>query len=157
MRVKNKDVVRLYHHATDSFLLSHDVASPLTSTNEEFTTWPSNTTEDRKHEQLFEINVLGASDGEEMKSLASHFRLVHVDTSVSMYMSGKTLPSWGFNRLEVNGKKDNTDQGATWYVDEILQHPDDKSDRTSKEESRQVKSMNFFKKFFELVSSIFYK
>lgn len=35
--VRNNDTVRIYHVSTDSFLFTHDVASPLTATHQEVT------------------------------------------------------------------------------------------------------------------------
>lgn len=96
--------------------------------------------------------MLGAEEGEVIKSLASHFRLGHVDTGVSMYMSGKGLPSgWAPGQFEVNGKKDESEQGATWFIDEFKPHPEMKAGRESASKGKEIKSMNFFKKFFELV------
>ncbi|EOR01782.1 Dolichyl-phosphate-mannose--protein mannosyltransferase 4 [Wallemia ichthyophaga EXF-994] len=152
LKLRNGDIIKLYHQDTDTNLLTHDVASPLTSTNEEFTAWPHNNTNRRDQEEEFQIHVLGAQEGEVVKSLASHFKLVHVDTGVSMFMSGKGLPSgWAPGKFEVNGKKDESEQGATWYIDEFEAHPEMKAEsRQSGSTGKRVKSMSFFKKFFEL-------
>ncbi|TIB73487.1 hypothetical protein E3Q18_03186 [Wallemia mellicola] len=151
LKVRNGDIVKLFHQQTSTTLLAHDVASPLTSTNEEFTTWPLNSTHRRPREEEFQIHVLGAEEGDEIRSLASHFKLVHVDTGVSMYMSGKALPStWAPGQFEVNGKKDQSEQGASWFIDEFNPHPDMKVERKGVTDNKQVKTMNFFKKFFEL-------
>lgn len=153
LKLRNGDIIKLYHQDTDTNLLTHDVASPLSSTNEEFTAWPHNNTNRRDQEEEFQIHVLGAQEGEVVKSLASHFKLVHVDTGVSMFMSGKGLPSgWAPGKFEVNGKKDESEQGATWYIDEFEAHPEMKAEsRQSGSTGKRVKSMSFFKKFFELV------
>ena len=61
VEVRNGDIVKLFHQQTSTTLLAHDVASPLTSTNEEFTTWPLNSTHRRPHEEEFQIHVSGNS------------------------------------------------------------------------------------------------
>lgn len=46
--VRNNDIIQLLHVNSDSYLMTHDVASPLTSTHQEVTTWPKASIEERE-------------------------------------------------------------------------------------------------------------
>ncbi|EJU03808.1 O-mannosyltransferase [Dacryopinax primogenitus] len=149
--VRHKDVIQLLHVNTDSNLLTHDVASPLMPTNQEFTTWPANDTT-RYDDTLFEVNILEAHDGEPWKTKSGQFRLVHVPTRVSMWTHSQPLPDWAFKQQEINGNKNAQDRTATWFVDEIVSDEtgNDIRNRTGTVEDKPVKRLNFFRKFFEL-------
>jgi dolichyl-phosphate-mannose-protein mannosyltransferase len=73
-RVRHNDVVQLLHMWTDTYLMTHDVASPLMPTNQEFTTVPSND-ESRHNDTLFQIQTNDAHEGEPWKSKSGHFML----------------------------------------------------------------------------------
>lgn len=110
--VRNNQVVRLLHVNTQSWLLTHDVASPLMSTNEEFTTVPWNDTS-RYNDTLFELRVDGTSKSSTIpwKSKSAWFRLIHVPTKVAMWTYSETpLPDWAYKQQEVNGHKDINDK-----------------------------------------------
>lgn len=112
--------VRLLHVNSDSFLMTHDVASPLMATNEEFTTWPSNDTS-RFNDTVFEFQIDGQKEGSKKtwKSKSTWFRLIHVPTRVSLWTHTETpLPAWGYGQQEVNGNKNALDRSALWFVEE---------------------------------------
>lgn len=122
--VKNHDVIRLRHLNTNSYLMAHDVASPLMATNEEFTTFPANDTS-RFKDTLFEMNIDGVKETSRKpwKSKSTWFRLVHVETRVSMWTHTETpLPEWGFAQQEINGNKNTLEKTAMWFVDDL--YPD---------------------------------
>ncbi|KAE8266621.1 hypothetical protein A4X09_0g5721 [Tilletia walkeri] len=151
--VRNGDVVRLLHVNTESYLMSHDVASPLTTTNTEFTTTPANETATYDN-TLFEIRISDIAESHK-KSLASKADLIHIihmSLRVSMSTFESTLPEWGYKQQEINGNKNALDVKSMWSVDEITVSPDDPDyeDRVKPNPPREVKSMNFFKKFVEL-------
>ncbi|KDN48450.1 glycosyltransferase family 39 protein [Tilletiaria anomala UBC 951] len=150
--VRHGDIIRLLHVNTQSYLLAHDVASPLMPTNEEFTTWPWNDTS-RYNDTLFELQIEGVNDKQNIwKSKSSLFRLIHVPTRVSMWTHAEPLPEWGFQQQEINGNKNALDKTALWYVDDL--HPDEKAsdheERLKPLPPRKRTHMNFFRKFFEL-------
>lgn len=152
--IRHKDQIRLLHINTDSFLLSHDVASPLMPTNEEFTTWPANDSS-RFQDTLFEFQIDGQKDDGRAvwKSKSSWFRLIHVPTRVSLWTHTDTpLPEWGFNQQEVNGNKNALDRSALWFVDELYPEPelDDYEERIKPPPPRKLQKMNFILKFTEL-------
>jgi len=154
-RVKNGDVVRLRHLVTDTWLLSHDVASPYHPTNQEFTTVPGDDANgDRYNDTLFEIRVEGGKAGQDFKTMSSQFRLVHFPSKVAMWTHTTPLPEWAFKQAEINGNKNVAQSSNIWYVEELPGLPAD-SERL-KHEPRKIKSMPFIKKYLELQRAMFY-
>ncbi|PWN31975.1 putative PMT4-dolichyl-phosphate-mannose--protein O-mannosyltransferase [Meira miltonrushii] len=150
--IRHKNVVRLLHVNTQTYLMAHDVASPLMPTNEEVTTWPANDST-RYEDTLFEFQLDGKGDGTKWKSKSGWFRLIHVPTRVSVWTHTETpLPEWGFNQQEVNGNKNALDKSAVWFVDELYpdETQDDYEERIKPIAPRPVTKMPFYKKFVEL-------
>jgi dolichyl-phosphate-mannose-protein mannosyltransferase len=152
--LRHMDQVRLLHVNSDSYLLAHDVASPLMATNEEFTTWPAND-ETRINETLFELQVDGAASTSRkiVKSKSTWFRLIHTATRVCLWTHTETpLPEWGFNQQEVNGHKNALEKTGLWFVDDLYPNKADADyeERMKPLPPRKVTKMNFFRKFFEL-------
>ncbi|KAK2462706.1 hypothetical protein APHAL10511_005224 [Amanita phalloides] len=150
--VRHKDVIRLLHVNTGSHLLTHDVASPLMPTNQEFTTWAKDD-HSRYNDTLFQIILNNGNDGQVWKSKSGHFKLVHVPTKVSLWTHSGQLPDWAFQQQEINGNKNPVEKTATWFVDNIIADQFGETDitgRSDKQPLKQPKSMNFFRKFGEL-------
>ncbi|KAF1348496.1 dolichyl-phosphate-mannose--protein mannosyltransferase [Delphinella strobiligena] len=154
-KVKNFEVVRLRHLVTDTFLLSHDVASPYHPTNQEFTTVePEAANGDRYNDTLFEIRIENGKPNQDFKTMSSHFKLIHHPSKVAMWTHTTPLPDWAYKQAEINGNKAVTQTSNIWFVEEIPGIPAD-SPRLQKE-VRKVKSMPFLKKYFELQRAMFY-
>lgn len=117
--VRHQDVIQLLHVSTQTHLLTHDVASPLMPTNQEFTTLPKDDYS-RYNETLFTLSIVDAHDGQPWKSKAGHFRLVHVPTKVALWTHPEALPDWAFNQQEINGNKNVNDRSTTWFVEDIV-------------------------------------
>ncbi|CAO1631310.1 unnamed protein product [Sympodiomycopsis kandeliae] len=152
--VRNGHIVRLLHVNTQSYLLTHDVASPLMSTNEEFTTVAMNETS-RYNDTLFELQIAGTGKGntDPWKSKSSWFKLIHVPTRVAMWTYSETpLPDWAFKQQEVNGIKNVNEKTTLWFVDDLEpdKESDDYEERSKPVPPRPIKHMSFFKKFIEL-------
>ncbi|KAF9006174.1 glycosyltransferase family 39 protein [Cyathus striatus] len=148
--VRHNDVIQLLHVNTETHLLTHDVASPLMPTNQEFTTWPKNDFS-RHNDTLFQVVLTDGDEGQPWKSKSGHFRLIHMPTRVSMWTHTKQLPDWAFKQQEINGNKSPTEKSATWYVDEVVtKHDDDDEYQDDKPVLKVPKKMNFFRKFGEL-------
>ncbi|KAG9053935.1 hypothetical protein FS842_006722 [Serendipita sp. 407] len=150
--VRHDDAIQLLHISTQSFLLTHDVASPTMPTNQEVTTIAKEDARSRYNETLFTVDIIGGHSGQPWKSKASHFRLVHVPTKVAVWTHPKALPEWAFKQQEVNGNKNSEDRTATWFVDDIVIPAEDTDlfNREGKPEEKVVKPMNFLFKFAEL-------
>ncbi|KAL8671046.1 MAG: hypothetical protein Q9168_004439 [Polycauliona sp. 1 TL-2023] len=154
-RVKSGDLIKLRHLVTDSFLLSHDVASPYYPTNQEFTTVTLEHAEgDRANDTLFELRIEGAKGKADFKSLSSHFKLIHNPTKVAMWTHTKPLPEWAYKQAEINGNKNVQQTSNIWYVDEIPSLS--AGSERAKKEPRKIKHMPFFRKYFELQRAIFH-
>lgn len=153
--VKSGDIIKLRHVGTDTFLLSHDVASPYYPTNQEFTTVPpADADGERLNDTLFELKIENAKQDQEFKSMSGHFKLIHHPTKVAMWTHTKPLPEWAFKQAEINGNKNVQQSSNIWYVDEIPTLPTD-SDRLSTE-PKKVKHVPFLMKYFELQRAIFF-
>ncbi|KAH7926032.1 glycosyltransferase family 39 protein [Leucogyrophana mollusca] len=150
--VRHDDIIQLLHINTQTLLLTHDVASPLMPTNQEFTTWPKDD-HSRHNDTLFFLNLVDGSEGDAWKSKSSHFRLVHVPTRVSMWTHSKQLPEWAFKQQEINGNKNPTEKTATWFVDSVVATDGTEALENLPSEvtgAKEPKKLNFFTKFGEL-------
>jgi dolichyl-phosphate-mannose-protein mannosyltransferase len=153
--VKNGDLVRLRHLITDSMLLTHDVASPFFPTNQEFTAVPMDVAEgERFNDTVFEIKIDNGKPKQEFKTMASHFKLIHVPTKVAMWTHTTPLPDWGYKQAEINGNKNVLQGSNIWYVEEIPSIPLG-SERLDKA-PRKIKSVPFLKKYLELQRAMFF-
>ncbi|KAI1649856.1 glycosyltransferase family 39 protein [Daldinia loculata] len=153
--VKNHELVRLRHLVTDTVLLSHDVASPYFPTNQEFTTVPlADAYGSRSAETLFEVRIEHGKPNQEFKSVSSHFKLIHNPSKVAMWTHTKPLPEWGHKQQEINGNKQIAPSSNVWIVEDVPSVPAD-SPRRQKQE-RQVKTLPFLRKWFELQRSMFW-
>ena len=153
--VHNGDVVRIRHIVTDTYLLSHDVASPYHPTNQEFTTVPfEEATGERAQDSLFELRIENGREGQEFRTKASHFKLIHYPTRVAMWTHTTPLPEWAFKQAEINGNKNIQQSSNVWYAEELPNLPPD-SERLIKE-PRKIKTMPFLRKYFELQRTMFY-
>jgi dolichyl-phosphate-mannose-protein mannosyltransferase len=149
--VRHNDVIQLKHINTQTILLTHDVASPLMPTNQEFTT-VSPDDEDRHSETLFQVQVIDAHDGEPWRSLSGHFKLVHMATKVLLWTHPGVLPEWASGQQEVNGNKNAGDRTTAWFVNDIVADGtgNDFRNRTAHVEAKPIKKRSFIKKFVEL-------
>ncbi|KAJ3133821.1 hypothetical protein HK100_004034 [Physocladia obscura] len=154
--VKNGDLVRLRHVGTQKYLLTHDVASPLTSTNMEITAVEG---DERYAETLWKISTTDGKVGDKIYSMRSHFTFISVPHSVALHPNS-ILPEWGFAQIEMNGEKKLESKGNVWYFDEIIH--DTIIDGVDKYEPQIVQSsrkaagtMPFILKFLELQNVMF--
>jgi dolichyl-phosphate-mannose-protein mannosyltransferase len=146
--VKNGDIIQLEHVVTGTNLLTHDVASPWMPTNEEVTTVAL---DERYEETLFSIHFDDhVASGAVLESHMVPFRLIHVDTKVAVWTHNKKLPEWGLKQLEVNGNKNALDNTNYWVAQDIKGK--NATEINSVKKAKELGSMPFIKKFFELQS-----
>lgn len=117
---RNNDVIQLFHPGTNSYLMTHDVASPLTTTNQEFTTWPLADLATRYNDTTFKIILNEGHEGEPWKTKSGWFKFQHIPTGVNLQIGDMALPDWGYKQQEVNGQRNVNDKKGTWFVEEIL-------------------------------------
>ncbi|XP_033844400.1 protein O-mannosyl-transferase 2 [Periophthalmus magnuspinnatus] len=97
--VRHGDIVRLEHKETTRSLHSHLHEAPLTKKHFQVTGYGINGTGDSN--DLWQIQVSGGRRGDLVKVLRSKIRLFHRATGCVLYSSGKTLPKWGWEQVEV--------------------------------------------------------
>jgi len=152
------DLVRLKHIRTDSYLITHDVASPLMSTNMEMTTQDKSKDPDRYDETLWRVEVLAGGDQTGVvRSRGQHLRFVNFVHNVAIYSHISKLPDWAFKQQEVNGEKKINDRLNVWIIESVEHETIKDEAETAAEEAAElkkilpeVKKMNFFSKYFEL-------
>lgn len=152
--VKQGDTFRLKHINTKGYLLTHDVASPLYATNEEFTVIPEAelNKDNNANFTLFRFEPQNKRNGDAFKTKSSLVKIVHVPTVVAMWThNDKLLPDWGFSQQEVNGNKEMAKDSNIWYADTIVNLPPERKVFIPK----QVKKMPFIKKWVELQFKMF--
>ncbi|KAL7424410.1 Dolichyl-phosphate-mannose--protein mannosyltransferase 4 [Cryptotrichosporon argae] len=150
--VRHNDVIQLLHVSTATLLRTHDVASPLTPTNTEFTTVDP-TEREQRNDTLFQVQLSDAHEGEPLRSLSGQFKLMHMPTHVYMWTHAQPpLPDWAHRQQEINGNKNAQDRTTLWYADAIISDGTgtDFRNRTTQVEPKPVKARSFFKKFYEL-------
>ncbi|XP_074886193.1 protein O-mannosyl-transferase 2 isoform X1 [Buteo buteo] len=97
--VRHGDIIRLEHKETSRNLHSHQHEAPLTRKHFQVTGYGINGTGDSN--DFWRIEVVGRKTGKLIKVLRSQVRLTHVATGCILGSSGKTLPKWGWEQVEV--------------------------------------------------------
>ncbi|KAI8818483.1 Dolichyl-phosphate-mannose-protein mannosyltransferase-domain-containing protein [Fimicolochytrium jonesii] len=162
--VRHNDFLRLQHARTGSFLVTHDVASPLTPTHMEMTTLIGDVAESRYNETLWRVDVVDGEVGDKVRSKRSHLKLINAHHNVAVHCHKGILPEWGFGQQEVNGNKNQAEKFNIWWIDEVHHErivdgvekgEDDAEAAREKEEaaakaSKSKKKLSFLQKFLEL-------
>ncbi|KAJ3036664.1 hypothetical protein HDV00_002488 [Rhizophlyctis rosea] len=158
--LKHGDQVRLRHPRTDSYLITHDVASPLTPTHMEMTTVKLDVANKRYNETLWKVLLTEEDDdaeGVKVRARRGHLKLVNAQHNVAVHTHKGVLPAWGFAQNEINGNKNTKEPKNIWFVDEV-QHPrivngtEVGEEDESKKKKQPEKKLSFLQKFFELQS-----
>ncbi|XP_059406116.1 protein O-mannosyl-transferase 1 isoform X2 [Carassius carassius] len=135
----------------------HDVAAPMSPHSQEVSGYIDFNVS-MPAQNLWRVDIVNReSDREIWKTILSEVRLVHVNTSAVLKLSGASLPEWGFKQLEVVGDKifKGYQQSAMWNVEE---HRYGRS-QEQKERELELKSpthsdikrnLTFMAKFLEL-------
>ena len=118
--VRKGDLVRLKHVATDTYLLTHDVASPLTTTNMEITTVSEDESQKKYANTVWKLDTISGKVGSKLMSKKDCMKVKSDKFNVSLFTSKKSvLPEWGFKQLEINGEKKSKDNGIQWFIEEV--------------------------------------
>lgn len=118
--VRHGDVIQLVHGMTSRFLNSHDVAAPMSPHAQEVSGY-INYNVSMVPQNLWTVEISNReSDTEVWKTILSDVRLVHLNTSAVLKLSGASLPDWGFHQLEVIAEKLFTapSSSQSWTVEE---------------------------------------
>uniref|UniRef100_A0A8C3W3U5 Dolichyl-phosphate-mannose--protein mannosyltransferase n=1 Tax=Catagonus wagneri TaxID=51154 RepID=A0A8C3W3U5_9CETA len=98
----------------------HDVAAPLSPHAQEVSCYV-NYNISMPAQNLWRLEIVNReSDSGVWKTILSQVRLVHVNTSAILKLSGAHLPDWGFRQLEVVGEKlaRGYHESTVWNVEE---------------------------------------
>lgn len=106
---------RLRHNITGGYLLTHDVASPLTKTHMEVTAVLGQVAIDRFNETIWKVQGEGI-----IRSKRDVFSIVSAVHGVALGSSKGKLPEWGFDMMEVNGNKKIVEGSNGWRVDNVV-------------------------------------
>ncbi|XP_078090716.1 protein O-mannosyl-transferase 2 isoform X2 [Mustelus asterias] len=98
--IRHGDVFRLEHKETSRNMHSHQHEAPLTKKHFQVTGYGINGTGDSN--DFWRIEVVGGQNGDLIKVLRNKIRLIHVATGCVLYSSGKSLPKWGWEQVEVS-------------------------------------------------------
>lgn len=97
--VRHGDIIRLEHKETTRNLHSHFHEAPLTKKHLQVTGYGINGSGDVN--DLWQVEVCGGRKGDPVKVLRSKVRFLHRATGCVLCSSGKTLPKWGWEQVEV--------------------------------------------------------
>eukprot|EP00730_Choanoeca_flexa_P020208 TRINITY_DN9883_c0_g1_i4.p1 TRINITY_DN9883_c0_g1~~TRINITY_DN9883_c0_g1_i4.p1 ORF type:complete len:762 (+),score=107.35 TRINITY_DN9883_c0_g1_i4:27-2312(+) len=107
LHLRHDDVIRLVHAGTGLPLNSHDVAAPLSHDAQEVTCYapgdervPAGQPGHMPKHDLWRVEVLGSTDPR-VTALTTSVRFVHLQTETALVATGKQLPAWAFNQMEV--------------------------------------------------------
>lgn len=138
--LQHGDVIQLLHGMTGRALNSHDVAAPLTPENQEVTCYIDYNVS-MAAQNLWRIEVTGAETGSDLRwrTIASHVRLIHVDTGQALKATGQILPEWGFHQMEVATDRFINQNPTIWNVEEhrITKALLDNGDKTSEKKRKR--------------------
>lgn len=150
-KIKNGDVIRLYHTTTNRRLHSHDHRPPVTEADwqQEVTAYGYEGFEGDAND-YFRVEIIKSlSDGEKAKNylrtIQSKFRLVHIMSGCVLFSHKVKLPAWGFEQQEVTCAKGATLPNSIWYIESNI-HPKLGADA----EMVNYAKPGFFGKFWEL-------
>lgn len=116
--VRHGDIVQLVHGITSRALNSHDVAAPVTPQNQEVSCYVDYNVS-MPAQNLWRVDILNRqSDQDTWQTIQSQVRLIHVNTSTALRITGKQLPEWGFHQLEVTADRLINQRDTVWNVEE---------------------------------------
>ncbi|KAF6736319.1 Protein O-mannosyl-transferase 1 [Oryzias melastigma] len=118
--VHHGDVIQLVHGMSSRLLNSHDVAAPMSPHAQEVSGYIDFNIS-MPAQNLWRVDISNREAKSEVwKTILSEVRLVHVNTSAVLKMSGMSLPEWGFRQLEVVAEKTfkTHSSGLGWTVEE---------------------------------------
>ncbi|KAJ2156767.1 Dolichyl-phosphate-mannose--protein mannosyltransferase 4 [Coemansia sp. RSA 552] len=146
--IRHGDIVQLEHVNSQTNLRTHDVASPLTPSNMEFTTMALNSTT-KVEDTLFQIQINRAkTNATLLQTHASFIRVVSKPHKVAMWTHSKHLPDWGRRHQEINGNKKPAEGSNVWEVAGIQGREPTAEEQAAAQ--RKVEPMGFLERFSEL-------
>ncbi|XP_028664461.1 protein O-mannosyl-transferase 1 [Erpetoichthys calabaricus] len=155
--VRHGDLIQLVHGMTSRFLNTHDVAAPMSPHSQEVSCYIDYNIS-MPAQNLWRVEIVNRETEHGVwKAILSNVRLIHVNTSAVLKLSGASLPDWGFRQLETVADKVSKGyhQSMEWNVEE---HRYGKSHEQKDREAElhlptqmdTSKNLSFLAKFSEL-------
>ena len=117
-KIKHGDIIQLVHGITSRTLNSHDVAAPMSPTNQEVTCY-INYNISMPAQNLWKVDLLNREDTNDIwHTIISNVRLIHLNSSQALRFSGKQYADWGFNQHEIVTDRNVNSVDAIWNVEE---------------------------------------
>ncbi|XP_022092998.1 protein O-mannosyl-transferase 2-like isoform X2 [Acanthaster planci] len=114
--VSHGDYVRLEHVHTGRNLHSHEELAPLTKEHLQVSGYGINGTGDQN--DIWQVEIVNPNVGLHVKTVLSKIKLIHYHTGCVLYVTGKQLPKWGFEQMEVTCNPDTRDSSRLWNVED---------------------------------------
>ncbi|XP_006813212.1 protein O-mannosyl-transferase 1-like [Saccoglossus kowalevskii] len=149
--VKHGDVIQLLHGTSGRALNSHDVAAPLSPHYMEVSCYIDYNIS-HPAQNLWKLEIANRdTEGDSWKSIQSRIRLVHMNTSQALKVTGRQLPDWGFHQFEVATDRILAQEGNIWNVEEhkYTRLPD-QTELNFQDNSDVVSKLTFWEKLWEI-------
>uniref|UniRef100_A0AAQ6A0U0 dolichyl-phosphate-mannose--protein mannosyltransferase n=1 Tax=Amphiprion ocellaris TaxID=80972 RepID=A0AAQ6A0U0_AMPOC len=145
------------HSHKANYPVSHDVAAPMSPHAQEVSGYVDFNVS-MPAQNLWKVDISNReAESEVWKTILSEVRLVHVNTSAVLKLSGVSLPEWGFRQLEVVAEKLFKAHGSSlgWNVEEhrygTSQEPKEREAELHSPTHIDVdRKISFWAKFLEL-------
>ncbi|KAM8934830.1 protein O-mannosyl-transferase 1 [Pelodytes ibericus] len=155
--IRHGDTVQLVHGMTARFLNTHDVAAPFSPYSQEISCYIDYNVS-MPAQTLWKVEIVNReSDTDTWKTIVSEVKLVHVNTSAALKLSGAALPDWGYRQLEVVGDKVSKSyhQSLLWNVEEHRygrshEQSDREQELNSPSQMDVARNLSFMARFWEL-------
>ncbi|XP_071948165.1 protein O-mannosyl-transferase 1-like [Antedon mediterranea] len=155
--IRHGDVIQLVHGISGRTLNSHDVAAPMSPYCMEVScyidyniSYPA--------QNLWKVDIVNReTEGSIWKTIKSQIRLVHMNTSCAVKVTGSQLPDWGFNQFEVAADRVIGQEATVWNVEEhkytrLYKEAEGEGVEVGPEEGYGIpdKELSMWQKFLEL-------
>ncbi|CAG0892996.1 unnamed protein product, partial [Cyprideis torosa] len=116
--IKHGDIVQLVHGLSSRALNSHDVAAPMSPALQEVSCYIDYNIS-MPSQNLWRVEILNRDKvGSDWHAIESQVRLVHVNSTQALLVTGKQLPDWGYNQYEVATDRELQKVDIVWNVEE---------------------------------------
>ncbi|KAK9510733.1 hypothetical protein O3M35_005460 [Rhynocoris fuscipes] len=154
--IKHGDIIQLVHGITGRALNSHDVSAPMSPHNQEVSCYIDYNIS-MPAQNLWKVDIINReNEGNVWHTIQSQVRLIHVNSSQALRYSGRQLPDWGFNQMEIVTDKNIIQDDTVWNVEEhrYTKFEDEKERERDMINAEmiplKVTSLSFWRKFSEL-------
>ena len=155
--VKDNDFVNLVHRTTSRKLNSHNVAAPMTPTNQEVSGYVHYENVSVLQD-LWQVKFISQpKESKNWTSTSTKIQLIHVNSSQALKTTDIRLPEWGFYQFEMTTNTEAPKVGSEWVVEEIQFGINPRNRTESTEETAAPVQMWFLSKLYEMIVTMLVK